>query len=636
MRLKIRHISILFFLVSITICAQKRQLRIADNNFQDLKFIKAQKVYLKILEKDSLNVETNKRLGDIYMLLRKADQAEKYYQKIINQEGISPIYYYNYAQALKSVEKYEESKKWFEKYAEKFPDELRVKEFYATENNGEIIIDDSKIYKVELEDFNTKFSDFGIFKHENTIYFTSARDTGVAIKRKFAWNEEPFLDIYEMTSDSLGRKINGIRGEVNTKYHEGNVAITKDGKRMYFTRNNYHKKLKKDKNGVSNLKLFSAELIAGKWTNIKEISFNSDEYSVGHPALSNDGQTIYFSSNMPGGFGEVDIYKAEVKFDGSLGEPENLGDIINTEGNEMFPFISENEKLYFSSDGHLGFGQLDIFSTIKNEENEIVNILNLGSPINSPADDFAYFKVSDSSGYFSSNREGGVGSDDIYKYEREIVVKPLYIKGKVLDAINEELIVNAEVKIRLDDENELLVKTDSLGNYNVEVERGQVYNLNISKKKFATSKVEISTKIDKRINEIERNVYLKPIEDIRLLVDLNTIYFDLNKSYIRKDAAEELDKIIALMLGKYPKMKIKLESHTDSRGNDNYNMKLSKRRAKSTYDYLVKNGVSKDRIESFDGFGETLLLNQCDNEVKCDDKQHDINRRTEFIITKMK
>ena len=383
--------------------------------------------------------------------------------------------------------------------------------------------------------------------------------------------------------------------------------------------------------------IYSADLVDGKWTNIKPTNLNNPNYIVYHPSLSNDGKTLYFASDMPGGEGGTDIYKSSINEDGSLSAPINLGNIVNTEGNESFPFIyGEDETLYFSSDGHVGFGLLDVFVSIKNENNEIVNVINLGEPINSKKDDFAYFLSKDGfKGYISSNRKGGMGGDDVYAFTR---IPPLTLKGQIFDAVNNEPVAGAKVVLSRENGEELTYFiTEEDGAYEHLIPRDEKFILKGSKEKYQDAIKEFSSfGLEKKTELIVNlNIPMAPIEDVVVLADLETIYFDLDKHNIRPDAAVELDKVVALM-NKYPGMVIRLESHTDSRANDDYNMRLSNRRAKSTYDYIVSKGINADRITKYEGFGETQLVNKCSNNVPCSEQEHQLNRRTEFIIIKMK
>jgi outer membrane protein OmpA-like peptidoglycan-associated protein len=447
------------------------------------------------------------------------------------------------------------------------------------------------------------------------------------------------LDIYvkdKNDTNSIVDYKSKLKGKVNSIYHDGPLTITNDGKTMYFSRNNFSKnKLKKDKNGISNLKIYKASLVDNAWTNIEELPFNSDEYSTGHPALNSDNTKLYFASDMPGSIGGSDIYYVDINSDGSYGTPQNLGDVVNTNKNEVFPFINNEGTLFFSSDGHQGLGLLDIFATVSDKHNTIVSVLNLGIPVNSSKDDFSFFMGSDGTeGYFASNRDGGVGSDDIYAYNR---VLPLKIEGTVTDAINNKPIANATVTLLDAGGNKIAdVLTDESGHYDINIDRDTDYKVITSQSKYdEKAKLITSKNIDKTTKSITADFSLNPIQDVVKLAELNTIYFDFEKYNIRKDAALELDKIVNMMINTYPNMVIEIDSYADSRGTRVFNDWLSQERAKATFEYLVSKGVDAKRITKYEGFGERQLVNDCDGTIPCTEQEHQLNRRTVFKVLKM-
>ena len=630
-------IIVLFLLISSSSFGQTGKLKRANFHYNSFSFVKAIDKYENL--KDSVIYESHalRRLADSYMYLRMPEKAVDVYKKVVKQQNVPEEYYYFYAQALRGVGDYKESNKWMQKYKDVADSDSRVSEFFEREDFLSGMFNLREKHDVEKTNFNTEFSDFGAVEFNDNVYFTSTRDEGVSTKRKYAWNQQPFLDVYQASKDGSNESIRKVEGEVNSKFHDGPITFNSEGNLIYFTRNNYFESKKgKDSQGINNLKIFKAQLVEGEWKNISEVHFNNDEYSVGHPSLSADGKKLYFASNMPGSIGGTDIFVADVLEGGNLGEPKNMGAVVNTEGNEMFPFIHNNGTLFFASDGHVGYGMLDVFATITNIENEPVNILNLGEPINSKLDDFSYFLSEDGfSGYISSNREGGVGDDDIYAFTR---IPPLMLKGQIFDAVNNDPIENAIVVLTDSDGKEITqFITESNGYYEHLIDRDSNYKLEGSKEKYTNSSVNFSSfnLEDKQEIIVNLNIGLKPVEDVVVLADLNNIYFDLDKYNIRPDAAEELDKVVALM-NKYPGMVIRLESHTDSRAPDQYNITLSQNRAKSTYDYIISQGINPDRITKYEGFGETQLVNKCTNGVKCSEDEHQLNRRTEFIIIKMK
>lgn len=383
------------------------------------------------------------------------------------------------------------------------------------------------------------------------------------------------------------------------------------------------------------MKIYRATYRDSIWTDIEDLSINSDAFSTQHPALNKDDNKLYFASDRPGGYGGSDIYVVDINPDGTLGEPKNLGPIINTENAEGFPFINQEDVLFFSSDGHTGLGLLDIFATIKDEEGNIADVVNLGVPINSNKDDFSFtMNPNGITGYFASNRTGGRGSDDIYAYHRE---PTLHVEGVVTDAINTQPIEGAKITLFDDKGNQIAyMETDENGFYQINIDRNQDYKIVASQDKYIEDYREFTSKnIQTELITINANLLLNPVPNVVKLAELNTIYFDFDSHKIREDAAEELDKIVDLMTNDYPEMVIRIESHTDSRGALTYNDKLSIDRANSTYEYLISNGIDPDRITAHEGFGERRLTNGCEDGAKCEEEEHQLNRRTQFIVVKM-
>lgn len=499
-------------------------------------------------------------------------------------------------------------------------------------------------YSVKPASFNSKVADFGpAYTPEGNLIFASERDSSMVVNRRHRIDGKlrPYLQLFT-TSKENPSEVNKLTNVVNKKYHESTVAITNDGKTMYFTRNNYfNRQFKKDSNDINLLKLFKVtKLEDGTWGDIVELPFNDDEYSVAHPALNADNSRLYFASDMPGTIGKSDIWYVNIKKDGSYSDPINMRSPINTNGIDTFPFVSKNGDLYFSSDTHSGKGGLDIF--VVKKENNYSKVYNLGTPINSTSDDFALiFNEQNKTGYFSSNRENGVGDDDIYELKELI---PLTIKckgilsGTTKDA-NGAIIANANVVLLDGTGKELkIVPSDSNGVFSFNIDcKNQSFTVKASKPTYEDdSKKVTATTTDKNPTA---NLVLKIIDtgadvgvDLAKKLNLKPIYFDLNKANIRPDAAIELQKVISYMK-QYPKVVIQVRAHTDSRGRDSYNMKLSDRRSKSTAKYIIEvGGVSPNRI-SGKGYGETKLINKCANNVKCSKKEHQSNRRSEFIIT---
>ncbi|MCL5128078.1 OmpA family protein [Algibacter sp. L4_22] len=642
MKLKNYYLTSMLLLVSITVFAQYGMQKKADKLFNSFAFADAKEVYTKLIHKDFNADYATRQLADSYAFMRNPDSAVVYYQKAVEQENIPIEYYYNYAQALRGVKDYKGYRNLMKRYKNEGgiinEDQLtNDKDFLKS------VLNAKQQYFLTDVKFNSKFSDFGAIEHDGNIYFTSARDEGVLTKHRYGWNEEPFLDIYvteKNANDSLIDYKSKLKGDINSVFHDGPITITKDGKTIYFSRNDFNKNvLGKNDEGITNLKIYRATLIDGKWKNIEDLSINSSSYSTGHPALNNDESKLYFASDMSGGFGGSDIYYVSINNDSSLGEPINAGKIVNTNKNEKFPFLNKEDVLFFSSDGHQGLGLLDIFATVSDKDKNINNVINLGVPVNSSKDDFSFFLNENGlSGYFASNRDGGVGSDDIYAFDKTPQLK---IEGAVKDGETNLPLQNAKINL-LDTVGNIIafVETDSDGHFDINIDRDTDYILQVIKDGYTEqSRNTTSTNTDKKTSKIIEDFILNKIEDDKIepspIIKLAPIYFDFDKATIRNQDTSELNEIIDLMNNKHPKMAIRIESFTDSRGPAKYNKGLSIKRSKSTYDYLIKNGVDKNRIISYDGYGEERLVNNCDGSIKCTEAQHQLNRRTEFIVSQM-
>ena len=614
-------------------------------------------------------------------------------------------------------------------------------------------------YTVKSVKINTKDSEFGTtFYGKGKVVYAAPKDNAVITRTVWNENKQAFLDLYIGTIMEDG-EIDGkqrVLGDVNNKFHEGIVSFTKDLKTVYFDANNYtsKKKAKKDSTGTVNIQLYKANVGEnGSWTNVVKLPFNNDEYSTGHPALSLDDKKLYMISDRPGSVGKTDIFVVDINDDGSYGKPKNLGPRINTEDREMFPFISDKNILYFSSDGHKGYGELDIFAS-RVFDTTISEAINLEKPINSEKDDFAYIINDENNrGYFSSNREGGKGDDDIYAL---VADPPIRIEGKqaisgiVKDIDTDQIIpgttitlldidgieiekqtiptdieddwkpftntdsdgsikttvedirnTKIDVKITVDNETpevreevEFIVVVSNIGRrtakgidvkdilpvgytyviddnftiYNEEKDVVRIDELKKEQKKvvkikaivlpaskgafsfdvksdtdykvvidapgYMKKEVDVKTDNDTHIAPLDIGVKMDPelrLVDEKIMININTIYFDFDKWNIRLDAAKELDKVIAVMKD-HPSMLIEGGSHTDSRATEAYNERLSAKRAKATMDYIIAGGIDASRITS-KGYGERQLVNNCSSFVKgCTRAQHQLNRRTEFVI----
>ena len=626
--------------------AQEKKIRKADTKFTNYSYASAIQSYEDLVEDGYTEEEIFKNLGNANYLNANYQEASNWYGQLfqLGITDIDPEYMYRYAQTLKSLEKYDASDVWMNKFKTARSNDQRALAFGNNEDYLEQIEERSGRYELKNLGLNSKVSDFAPSFYGKDLVFSTARDSGLVSKNIHRWNNGAFLNLYKATGDDQGNftELDKLDRKLNKKTHESSTAFTKDGKTMYFTRNNSNNgKFSRDEEGISRLKIYRADLIDEEWGNIVELPFNGDSYSVAHPTLNNDETKLYFASDMPGTAGESDIFSVEINEDGTFGAPQNLGPQINTEARETFPFVTASDILYFSSDGHPGLGGLDVFGTdLKNDSGKVLNV---GRPLNGEEDDFSYIVNEETKkGYFASNRKGGQGNDDIYSFvEKEPLDFTCHtnITGVVKDKKTGALLANATIKV-YDTKKNLIAssETDANGAFAMEgnCEDGN-YKVVATKtdydegdKIFATVNAKDATGIEVVLAQTDKSA---PIgTDLAKYLNIEPIYFDFDKHFIREDARISLNKVLAY-LNEYPNVKIQVGSHTDSRANDNYNLRLSANRAKSTAAYLVEQGIDEGRI-SFEGFGETQLTNDCSNGVPCTKEQHQMNRRSEFIVVK--
>ena len=628
----------ILFIIGITFFSfgQSGKLKSADKKYDTYSYIDAIEIYEKVAEKGYKSVDLFQKLGNAYYFNGELDKASKWYGDLfaLNQE-VDAEYYFRYAQALKSQENYTKSNEYMELFNKKSPDS-RGKLFVQNKDYLSDINAVSGKYTIGKTDINSEFYDYGPSFFGDQMVFTSSRSEGNSHSKIHNWTNQNFTDLFVTSIDNNG-KLGGVENfskEINTKYNESSPVFTKDGKTMYFTRNNYNDGKKGKSTDKSILeKIYKAELVNNEWTNVKELPFNNDNYKTAHPALSPDEKTLYFASNMPGSLGMSDLYKVSIDANGNFGTPENLGPTINTEGRETFPFIDADNNLFFASDGHPGLGGLDVFEA-KMVNNSFQKPQNIGKPINSSKDDFAYVNK-DKLGFFTSNRDEGVGFDDIYTF----TICTYTLSGLIKDIDSQLILPNSKVVLFDENMNKVSETTSSeKGYYEFQLDCDKKYYVRASKEEYETAeKTFTSTKTTGTSNldiELKRNVI--PIEegtDLAKVLNISIIYFDLDKWNIRPDAAEDLEKIIAVMK-QYPTMVVDIRSHTDSRQTHKYNELLSDRRAKSTLEFMVKNGISRNRLTA-KGYGENQLLNNCADDVPCSEEEHQKNRRSEFIVIKM-
>ena len=628
--------------------SQEVKLKKANSNYENFQYEDAIVTYEKVAKKGYKSVELLSKLGDSYYFQSKLKEANKWYNDLFSlKKKLNSEYYFRYAQTLKAVGNYKKADEMMEKFNKVNTSDMRAILSKAQLDYLEVIKNNSGRYTIQNAGINSEFSDYGASFYKNTLVFASARDTGGVFVKKHSWTNQSYTNLYSSLMADNGSLLEPEKfsKKINSKYHESTPVFTNDGLTMYFTRNNYlnGKKGRDSEKGVL-LKLYKATKNEGERDNVSELPFNSNQYSCAHPALSPDEKTLYFSSNMPGSKGMSDIYKVAILSDGNFGKPINLGDKINTQARETFPFISKNNELYFASDGHPGLGGLDVFVAQLNENDTHGKIKNVGEPVNSNFDDFGFIIDTNSNiGFFSSNRENdNLGYDDIYRFTETIQMpKELQqsLMGVVVDSSTQLPIEG--VKLALFDVNYVKLSeviSDKEGKFDFgAVDFGNKFRIIPEQKDFVTLESIIITKeSDTKDIKMVMTPKLQPFhvgEDLRKTLGIDIIYFDLDKANIRKDAEVELAKILEVMK-QYPTMEIDVRSHTDSRQTANYNLVLSDKRVKSTIKWLIENGIDTNRLTGR-GYGESQLLNECSDEIPCTEAAHQANRRSEFIITKL-
>jgi outer membrane protein OmpA-like peptidoglycan-associated protein/Tol biopolymer transport system component len=618
------YISLLSLVVfgTATLTAQNKDTQKADKHFNRFEYVDATAEYLKLVDKGKADGYVHKQLADAYFNTFNPAEATKWYAKATQSEQDAETYF-RYAQMLKAQGKYEEANKQMQKFAAKAPNDQRAKDFKANPNYLPSLVDKQKRFDIKPLDINSDKSDFGAVLHGSSLYFTSARN---AARKNYGWNDEPYLDIYQATYNVDGTITNPTAvAELNTKWHDGPSTLSADGNTIYFSTESYNdgefEKEKAINTKKSQVIIYKATKTGDKWGNITSLPFNSKEYSTGNPSLSKDGKTLYFTSNMPGSIGGTDIWKVAVNGDGGFGTPENLGTNVNTEGDESFPFISEDNKtLYFASNGRQGFGGYDVFAY-----DMAGAAVNMAKPINSEKDDFAFtFNPDKNIGFLSSNR---AGVDNIYLATPVCGVEVVTL---VTDAKTGAILSGAKVSILDDKKNVIATEmSNEKGEVTYNVECNKAYAIQASKDGYESNTFAVAAskggtqKVAAALSPID--VIVTPTEIV-----LKPIYFEYDKSNITQEGAFELDKLVQVLKNNSA-MVILAKSHTDNRGSDQYNMSLSDRRAQSTVQYILSKGISKDQI-SGKGMGESEPKVDC--KEACTEEDHATNRRSEFLIVK--
>lgn len=625
---KLPYILLLSVLMGLmTGCAQQHLTK-GDRAYERMAYAAAACHYEKALRStDDRSVAL--RAADAYSKQNNMAKAADWYAYADRMAPLTNTDAMNHGRALQSLGRIGEAAKFFERVMAEKPEDAVVRELGLAIADHEAFFEDTTLFTVDPLPLTGLVSCFSAIPHGNGILFAAERQADG--KNTNPWNGASYLDLYTSSPTVSGTWSAPVplQGEVNGRFHEGPAVISADGNTMYFTRSDYYKfRLNKDDNATSHLMLYRAEKQAdGSWGKNHSFAYNGIDFSAGHAALSKDGNTLYYVSDMPGGFGGTDIYACQRTPEG-WGYPKNLGATVNTSANEMFPTIS-GDTLYFSSNGHRTLGGLDIFMCTPEDAGWSIPV-NMNYPINSTFDDFAFVLLpGGKSGYLSSNRNG---ADRIYNFGANDPT--LVLKGIFEEEADGSPMAGVEVKLLdLTRGDTLVLFTDADGAYSFPLQQGSKYKVLGGKDGMFTESRNLSTEQQRTSRTYTEDFKLK-----RVVVDkpiiVENIYYDYDKWDIRPDAAIELDKLVRLF-NDNPELGFELGSHTDSRATDVYNLVLSEARANSAVDYLIRNGVDPNRI-SAKGYGEKKPVNRCVNDVPCSEEEHQANRRTEFKVTRTK
>ncbi|MFZ4546168.1 MAG: OmpA family protein [Bacteroidales bacterium] len=636
-----KYIKILTIILLFPAFLQAQSIAKARRQMDEYNYINAIEILKKAVLDDRRKNDAIPLLAECYRIKREIGKAKETYAIAITLPSVKPEYYYYYAEALQLSGDYLGAKIMFQKYAEKNPTDPRRKQYIA--NCDSVLMkwrQFSTEYEVKIDsNINTNANDFGPSFYQGKLIFASDY-AGTETKKIYNWTGYGYLDIMQASPKVYGDFYGAMNpptkfdSKFNKQYHDGPATFSSDGRSIYFTRSSNSNYKQEGLFKTSLLQVFYCHKTDTTWGEVKPFYLNKPEYSVGHPALSFNGQTLYFASDMPGGEGGTDIYLCKREGDG-WGGPIKLGPMVNTKGNEMFPYACEDGSLFFASDGQPGFGGLDIFST-KNINGRWTTPVNLKGPINGSYDDFAIaFAPGLKNGFFSSNRPNGIGNDDIYAFRKmdpiALPLLPTYLSGIVKDKTTMTPLADATVFLYNTNTSSVkILKTDINGIYFAKVVKPTDYIAKAMKTNYIADCTPFV------INKLQPgDTIIAPRELLldKLIVNktfkIDNIYYDFDKYDIREDAKPELDKLVRIM--KENTIAVELGSHTDCRGSHSYNDNLSQKRAESAVNYIIDEGININRILA-KGYGESQLLNKCADGVDCTAEEHQENRRTEFKV----
>ncbi len=631
------------------IAEPKSKTKKADKFFKIGEYYTASTFYKKAYTKFKKSADQSRAAffaGECARFMGNNLEAEDWYGKAVKAKYKDPIGMLRYADALKGNGKYAEAIAQYNAYKEEMPSDAKAANSIKSTETAQAWKDKPTRHRIDnMSALNTKYYDFAVCENpslKNSLVFSSSREEASGSKND-NWYGEKFFDLFQASMDNNENwsTPTNFPGPANTESSDGAACFDATGKVMYFTT------CPSDNEKNTQCKVMMTTMTDGQWSDPVSLPFNSDTYTCGHPCLSPDGKLLFFASDMPGGLGGKDIWVSA--WDGSVwGTPTNLGSGVNSEGDEVFPTMGKNGRLYFASNGKPGMGNLDMmYST--NEGGVWAEATNLKSPMNSSGDDFGLIWNTETTGYFTSNRDGGKGMDDIYSF----MVPPLKLAvgGRVYDTDTKESLQGATVELFGSDGTSLSVQTGADGMYRYDLKPNVKYKISASFTGYLTKFHELST-----VGLEEDEDFVKdfdfPLKSTAKPITVPEIFYDLDKSTLRPESKKALDGLIQV-LNDNPTITIKLTSHTDYRADDNYNLKLSDRRAKSVMDYLIANKVPADRL-TWEGKGETtpkavendeeylpfkrgdVLTKEFIDKLETRElreKAHQYNRRTEFEVT---
>lgn len=639
-----RIITLIFFLSTVFGWAQNPNE--ASQLFDEMAYVQAAEAYEKYMDwVEEPKLQAVKNLADAYYHLNDMTNALKWYEQLygILGKNISNVHYMRFIQSLRSTGNYDKAYQHIKKYYHRINDPVLTERFITQKMYMDSLKTATSLFKIESLAVNSKGSDFGPAFYGDELVYSSTKDSTKFGHKLYPWNEQPYLNLYKAkrnASDGTLYEVQPFFKKINSKFHDATLSFSKDLHTVYYTTNMVRSRntLFYDQDRTNNLRIMKGTIMNGELVNSQPIFINNSDYSVGHPSVSDDGKWLFFVSDKEGGVGETDIYVAPILEDGTIGTPKNLGAPINTPYKELFPFYSKG-VLYFSSNGQYGLGGLDLFQSENIGNMSFTVPKNLGRPMNSRWDDFSFIIDSTASyGYFASNRQGGMGDDDLYYFTKAKPPCDQYITGVAIDSLTRLPLRYVAVK-GYNKYGDVIAstETDDDGEYIFTLPCDGTFKVEASKPGYTSDDRMVTTTKMNHDTIAGVDFVLTNLKDLIVEeegheeIKVNPIYFEFDKARITDKAKVELNKVV-FVLREFPDIKIKIESHADPRGSDTYNLELSDKRAKATRDYILSQDIDKERIISAIGYGESRPINECVDGVDCSDADYAVNRRSNFII----